>query len=316
MPFDATAEELYHPVTGELIGTVPAAPASSEAVPPSAPPKANGNFNAAAAGKVYSDAGTLKGGILGFNPDIDETIKASSVETNLGALAAGYKGTGAENSVVAFKDVILAYPELAKAADGMLKNEGEHVLGGMKEILTGNGAINMDDFKKAMEKPENRALVADMFDKVATNEFGMEYAVEFTKDAMAAMKDPMKNGQKFLDTAKKAGIDTSALEKQAGNDAFLDLLKEPKNGIFDMMSQMDMGFDLKAGLSSILSGLAGFFKEAFGHFLIGDNEGPGAIEIFKNGWSQAVQSGTEEYARRGVTPPPAGAGAPAAPTIT
>ncbi len=309
-------ETLYHPITGEELATVPAATADAGPAETSpAKPSMMGSFDFAAAGTVFKDKGTIElNGIFGLGGvDVDGTIKANSIQVNLEALEAGYKGTASAGTVKEFKDIILAHPDLAKSAEAMIKDEGENVINGMQQLLTGEGAMDMAAFRDAMNDPAKRAMVAQAFDKVGTNEFGMEYAVEFSRNAMAAIKDPAKNGQEFLKTAQKAGINTSELEQQNMMAMFKDFWSNPAGSIAGLFEKIDLPPDLKAGLTSIVSNVVGFYKEAFDHYAFGGDGGPGLVDIAKKGWGSAIKDGYKTAQENGVkfTAPPA-----AAPAVT
>ncbi len=326
MAFDAAVQNeeiLYHPITGEELGRVPVATVAPTTEKPAAGAAASAekstvpalfaNFDAAAAGKIYYDAKTLdmKGADILYatksaadltinDIDIDATIKGSSVETNLSAIAAGLKGTDAESSIQTFKDTILSHPDLAKSAEGMLKNEGEHVIEGMQQLLTGEGAVNMDDFKKAMEDPTKRQMVAAMFDQVATDEFGMDYAVDFTRDALGALKDPVKNGSKFLATAQKAGIDTSDLQQASMLDMAKGFMSNPSGAIASFMDSLNLSPDMKAAFTSLANVVVGFVKEIGTYYAYGDEQGPGLIEIGKKGFEDAAIDGHKIAKEQGM----------------
>lgn len=289
-----------------------------------------GQFDAAAAGRVYRAAGTLdlKGWdvlyalrdpatITADEVDIDATIKGSSVKTNLEAFVAGYAGTDQAADMKTFADTILKYPELEKSMGAALKDEGENFVQSISGLATGEGAIDMGQFAAAMGDPTKRDLFKQMLDRIATSELGAEYAVRFSRDAMAASKNPtdMAALNKFRQTAKDGGIDLSKIQQQALMDTFQGFLSNPEEAITSFVDSIEfLDPQMKEMMTGLLNGVMGICRDICGEYWNGANGAPGLKQIIPAIGDELSISGREDRTRylhtdaAPATPAPAGPG--------
>lgn len=268
-------------------------------------PQATASFNAAAALGVYSREGKLEMGWTGI--DQDKTIKNNTIDTNLDAIKAGYQGTTAEKNVNSLVNMIKKYPELKEGAAAMLKDEGQNVMGGFAELVTGNGAIDMDTISAKMDSsPAARAAFAKMMKQVGTSKFDMNYAVRFTRDAVDAAKDPTNTAKvdKFGKTAGEANIDISSIKTEAASDMIADFFKNPQAGIAKFVDSIDfLSKDMKESITGMLSGVFDFYKDIGHKWLDGDASSPGLKTAFNELMSQSADSGHKIRENAGIVDP-------------
>jgi hypothetical protein len=270
-------------------------------------------FNENAAGAVYYKAGTLdlKGMDWTYafstptakDVDVDATIKGSSIETNLAALEAGFKGTSAEASATSFKNAILSHPDLKKSAEAMLKDEGGNALTGMQKLLTDNGVAGMGDFKTMMDDPAKRKVVVGMFDAVATSKYGMDNAVEFTRLAVDASNNPlnMAKGEKFLKYAESMHIDTKEVKESGMKAGMMDMLPKLRealmspDGFRNLLAQlpamMGLSGEQGAAMQQLCNGLGGFIDLCLGT----RHEG---IRGIANKYGDSMYTGGKDFVER------------------
>lgn len=290
-------------------------------------------FNKDAARDVYEKAGTAPSAFtvlraMTLRGEFSEkarmetatnmAIIGSDAQTNLEAIYAGYKGTSAEKSVGTFKDVILSHDDLKKGANAMLKDEGSKMLGAFEKMLTGDGALNVDEFKTMMNDPAKRKLVASMMTAVGTDKYTAEDAVEFTSRFVSAARDPkdLGKGKKFLEFAKNMGLDTSEVEKQAMKDGMKSLFsdifssdpKKSQGAIAGFVNSMRLPPEMANIFTSILSGLAGGLQNMMGYYANGKGSQPGFVQIIGNAMDIASKDGAEIRQRHGFSTPPAPGG--------
>lgn len=282
-------------------------------------------FNLQAAGKTFFAAGTLfeKDGttyttaewaadqVSGEQPDVDvdATIKASSIDTNLDAILAGYKGTAQEASMTTFVETVRSHPELKSAMDAVLKDEGAGMIDGVTALATGEGAINMDQFSAAMQDPAKREVFANMLNRVATHELGPEYGVKFARAAMKAANNPddVEARDEFTKIAEEGGVDIGPVQKKAMMAMFQDIWNNPREGIAKFVDSLQgLPPEWKEGLTGILGGIATFYKDIIGDFAFGHDGAPGLVDIVKNGADLAMEAGQRDRTAAGIGAPALG----------
>ncbi len=291
-------------------------PANLVSAPGSTPVAA---FNYAAAGTVYQQAGTLdlKGwdfgrwawngfsteGFSAEDVNIDDTIQASSAETNLAALRAGYEGTALSGDVGRFSEIILAHPELKAGFEAMTRNEGENVVSGFQQMVTGEGAIDMDQFAEMMENPRYRQMMAQMMTSVGGNA-SMEDGINFTRYAQAAMRNPRDEEarRRFLEHAEAMGVETSGLEQAAMMDQLQDFFRDPQRFIVDMVNSMNLPPEYANMLTSFLGGTTAFLMDTGDYYWNGQNGQPGIRDIASGIGERLENDGEEIRARYAAAP--------------
>ena len=249
-------------------------------------------FNAAAAVGVYANANTLVRDqgtfasirrLIDPNGDvnIDATIKGSSAQTNLEAIVAGTQGTTMEASARTFKDTILAHPELRDGATAMFRDEGAETLKAFQQMMTGEGAIDMNQFADMMKNPAYRKIVGQMFQQVGTNKYGMNDAVEFTRRAQNVMKDPNdpKKQREFLQHAEGMGIPTDGLKTQVAMDKLKEFFQNPDKFITELVNGLNLPPQYANMLTSFMSVTTKFAIDTGQYYWNGQNGQPGLQQI-------------------------------------
>ncbi len=273
---------------------------------PSAPGAGNVTavaFNQAAALGVYAQLGTVEWGVTNWRA-ADYTIKANTVETNLAALDAGYAGTELAATVDSFTDTILAYPELRDGMEALLKDEGMNAVDGIQAMLTGEGSIDMAEFQTMMENPEHRAIIANMFEKVGTSEYGMDSAVEFTRRAQAALRDPNNTETRnaFMQYADSMGVSTSGLQTQFAMGQIGDFFRDPDKFISELVSSMNLPPEWANMITGLMSGITQFAMDTGQYYWNGQDGQPGLQSILSSAGNRLDEFGGEINQRYAAAP--------------
>jgi hypothetical protein len=280
-----------------------------------APVSAAGAFNNAAARDVYDrhqvlarDTGVMASIRTMFSSDgdinIDRTIRGASLDVNFEALRAGYVGTPQEADVNKLTALIQRHQELRQGATTLLQGEGENVIGGLSQLVTGNGRISMDQLVERMDSnPEQRRIFGRMMTEVGRREdLPMDYAIRFTNDAMAAAQNPTDTAalNRFRTTARAGGIDTGDVEREGMMNMFGDFMRNPQQAITRFMDSMNLPPELKEGLTGILNTVVGFYTQVIGDMAYGRDGTRGLIDIGREAWGNAQEAGRD--ARREYLP--------------
>jgi hypothetical protein len=257
----------------------------TEHMPPPEQARRTAAFNSAAALGVFQQAGTLKQSSMLWGAvqvtDINATIKGSTVQTNLEAMVAGTQGTTMEASAKTFKDTIMAHPELRNGAEAMFRDEGDATISAFQQMMTGEGAIDMNQFADMMKNPAYRKMVGQTFQQVGTNKYGMNDAIEFTRRAQNALKDPNdpKKQNEFLQHAEGMGVDTSGLKTQVTMDKLKEFFQNPEKFIHEMVKSMNLPPEYANMLTSFMSVTAKFAIDTGQYYWNGQNGQPGLRQI-------------------------------------
>ncbi len=268
-------------------------------------------FNLRAAGTVYLAANTLRqtdGTELtavealtqSDQADVDATIKASTVDTNLDAMIAGYKGTELEGQMTSFAETVREYPELKEALGNVMKDEGAAILPAVTQLTTGDGAISMEDFATAMADPAKREVYTNMLNRVATHELGAPYAVEFSRAAIRAGKNPNDADARdeFIRIAAEGGVDIGPVQQQTMMEMFSNIMNDPQKYITQFVDSLQgISQEWKEMLTGALNGLVGFYGDIIGDYLNGHDGSPGLKEIGQNIGQIAQDAGIEDRAK-------------------
>lgn len=217
-----------------------------------------------AAIEVYRQAGTLRESSPGV-PDMDATIKANPIDTNLNAFSAAMADNPGAQRIIA---TIRRHPELMQGLDAVLKDEGAAAVEGLQRMLggqNGQGGIDPAQFETMMNNPAQRRMMAQMMRYVGSPRAGMDYAERFVGAGLAAAQDPAAHGRRFLEVAREGGIETGEVQNQAMMDAFRDIFRNPEQAVNRLLRQMEPSLagmpgpwgNMLAGLISLIGNNAG-----------------------------------------------------------
>lgn len=286
------------------------------------------DFNKTAAGVVYIsnssayDANGQKLGALGviLNQnalDADKTIRNSSIDTNLKAIQAGFKGTPHQNKIDGFIDAINKHGDkdnLKTNLAAAMKDEGAGMMNALADLATGNGSLTPAQLNEYLSDPTKRKLLSDTLQRVSTADYTARDGVDLINKAVAAKDGDNKKVNEFLDQAKKMNIDTSGLQQ----DEMMKMLKEvwtnPSQGIAKFLDKIDMPQDFKEGLTGFLSKIAEFYKDVLNYYINGENGQPGLRQIFANAVEVNKDDGRKIRAEAGI-PAPAQSAEPTVPAV-
>jgi hypothetical protein len=279
-------------------------------------------FDQMAAGMVYMGAGTLV--MNGLSPNVDATIKNSSALTNLNAMAAGYP------AITPFVDAVIKYPELTAAADKMLKDEGQNIIGPFQEMLAGQNPVDMQQLAGLMDNPEYRGKMAEMMNKVGTQAVGADYAVRFSQAMVSSAKDPSnkekaetfakvsaeysqkqpdqkqatqeelaerpeEQASKGLPSPQKPDASSAAKKPQMlsslfGEDGFLKNILSME-GLRRIMDKVGFSPEITNGILGVVGSIISLVKESFGSLIYGDRNQPGLASVGERAWEMAKDKG-------------------------